>query len=210
MLAAGGIVWRDSSRGRELVVIHRPRYDDWTLPKGKLQQGERWQKAARREVREETGFDVELRDFAGACGYMTRNAPKTVLFWHMELVGEPRFEPEDPKEVDAVEWLSVPEAIRKLTHVPEKRLLAEATAPQGPPMPEASGSEVVAPPFRQPQPAPGTVTAKRPVAPGAGAPPTSQTNDSARASGKLKRSGDDAQSRRGFLTRILGSRDKRR
>jgi ADP-ribose pyrophosphatase YjhB (NUDIX family) len=211
VLAAGGIVWRDAPRGRELAVIHRPRYQDWTLPKGKLESGERWQKGARREVREETGFEVELREFAGACGYMTRNAPKVVLFWHMEVVGEPRFQPEDRHEVDGVEWLTVPEAIRKLTHLPEKRLLAEATAPQGPPVPESSGSEVVTSPFRPPQTPEGTVSAKKPAAAAAGTSASpGAANGVARAASRSRRGSDEPQSRRGFLTRVLGSRGKRR
>ena len=210
ILAAGGIVWRDAPRGRELALIHRPRYHDWTLPKGKLQPGERWQKGARREVREETGFDVELREFAGACGYMTRNAPKVVLFWHMEVTGECRFAPEDPAEVDGVEWLTVPEALRKLTHVPERRLLAEALAPQGPPSPESASSEVVTSPFRPPQTPTGAVSAKKPVAPAAGATPAGQANGFARGAGKSRRAPEDAQTRRGFLTRMLGSRGPRR
>ena len=207
VLAAGGIVWRDAPRGRELAVIHRPRYQDWTLPKGKLAAGERWQKGARREVREETGFDVELRDFAGACGYMTRNAPKVVLFWHMELVGEGRFAPEDTSEVDGVEWLTIPEALRRLTHPPERRLLAEATAPQGPPSPETGGSEVVTSPFRAPQTPAGAVATKPP---GAASAAASAANGSARGTRKQRPARDQAETRRGFLTRVLGARDKRR
>jgi len=60
ILAAGGLVWRNSPRGREIALVHRPKYDDWTLPKGKLDPGESWQDGAVREVEEETGFDVRL------------------------------------------------------------------------------------------------------------------------------------------------------
>src|SRR5512139_3933174 len=88
ILAAGGIVWRDSPRGRQLAVVHRPKYDDWTLPKGKLDPGERWQDGARREVEEETGFRVTLESFAGGCAYLTRRGPKSVLYWNMRLEGE--------------------------------------------------------------------------------------------------------------------------
>jgi 8-oxo-dGTP diphosphatase len=210
ILAAGGIVWRNAPRGRELAVIHRPRYQDWTLPKGKLNPGERWQKGARREVREETGFELELGEFAGACGYMTRNAPKVVLYWHMEVVGECRFAPQDRTEVDDIEWLTVPEALRKLTHVRERRMLAEALAPQGPPSPESSTTEVTTSPFRPPQTPDGTVTAKPPTAAGPGAAPLLPADANRRAAKPSRRTPDTPQSRRGFLTRMLGSRGNRR
>lgn len=210
ILAAGGIVWRDAPRGRELAVIHRPRYHDWTLPKGKLATGERWQKAARREVREETGFDVELREYAGACGYMTRSAPKVVLYWHMEVVGECRFKPEDPAEVDAIEWLTIPEALRKLTHPPERRLLAEATAPQGPPSPETGNAEATNSPFRTPRTPSGTVSAKKPGAANGSAAGGASAEGDARAKRTRRTRTGAAETRRGFLTRVLGSREKRR
>ena len=77
--AAGGLVWCDFSDGRKLAVVHRPRHRDWTLPKGKLGTGERWQDAALREVQEETGLEVRLERFAGSCSYISRRAPKIVL-----------------------------------------------------------------------------------------------------------------------------------
>lgn len=129
VLAAGGLVWRDSpQRGRQIAVVHRPKYDDWTLPKGKLDPGERWQDAAVREVEEETGFEVRLGAFAGGSTHLTGRAPKVVLYWHMEVDGESRFAPENPAEVDALEWLSVNDARRRLTYERERRVLAESTA----------------------------------------------------------------------------------
>jgi 8-oxo-dGTP diphosphatase len=127
ILAAGGIVWRDGARGREIVLIHRPRHGDWTLPKGKLDPGESWQEAAVREVEEETGLSVTLGDFAGSCSYMTRTAPKVVLYWHMRLAGTGKFAPHDSDEVDALEWLPLASAFERLTHERERRLLAEAS-----------------------------------------------------------------------------------
>lgn len=126
ILAAGGLVWRDSPRGRELAVVHRPRYDDWTLPKGKLEPGERWQDAARREVEEETGLQVKLESFAGGCSYLTRRGPKAVLYWHMRVDGKFRFAPHDPSEIDALEWLTFDEAMARLTYDRERRVLAES------------------------------------------------------------------------------------
>jgi 8-oxo-dGTP pyrophosphatase MutT (NUDIX family) len=128
ILAAGGLVWRESPRGRQIAVVHRPKYDDWTLPKGKLDPGESWQDGAVREVAEETGFDVQLGDFAGGCTYLARRAPKVVLYWHMEVEGEPRFAPEDRGEVDGLEWLSVDEAKRRLSYTRERQVLTESVA----------------------------------------------------------------------------------
>jgi 8-oxo-dGTP diphosphatase len=121
--AAGGLVWRESPRGPEIALIHRPKYHDWTLPKGKLARGERWQDAAVREVVEETGFQVRLGKFAGGCTYLTRRGPKVVLYWHMYVDGECRFAPQDPAEVDALVWLSVRKARKRLTHDRERRVL---------------------------------------------------------------------------------------
>src|SRR5262245_48355719 len=128
VLAAGGLVWRDAQRGREIALIHRPKYDDWTLPKGKLDPGESWQDAAVREVEEETGFAVQLGAFAGGLTYLTRRAPKVVLYWHMEVDGECRFAPDDPAEVDALEWLKLREARRRLSYERERSFLAECAA----------------------------------------------------------------------------------
>ena len=58
--AAGGVVWRRGDAGLELAVVHRPRYDDWSLPKGKLDPGETWEEAALREVEEEIGLRCRL------------------------------------------------------------------------------------------------------------------------------------------------------
>ncbi len=124
--AAGGLVWRNSSRGREIALIHRPGYDDWTLPKGKLANGETWQECAVREVEEETGLDVRIGEFAGGCTYLTKRAPKVVLYWHMEVEGSTRFAGENLAEVDALEWLSAEDARRRLTHRRERRVLAES------------------------------------------------------------------------------------
>ena len=126
--AAGGLVWRDSPRGPELAIVHRPQHGDWTLPKGKLDPGERWQDAALREVIEETGLDVELAGFAGSSSYMTNRAPKIVLYWHMVVVGSDRFDPDDPNEVDALEWLLVPEARKRLTYARDRRVVDDALA----------------------------------------------------------------------------------
>lgn len=122
--AAGGLLWRESGGKRWLAVIHRPKYDDWTLPKGKLEPGEPWQAAAIREVGEETGCEVRTMEFAGSVSYTVRGVPKVVLFWHMVPVGESRFRPSD--EVDELVWLTVEEAIDRLTHSGERGLVQDA------------------------------------------------------------------------------------
>ena len=78
--AAGGVVERDGL----VAVVHRPRYDDWSLPKGKLDRGESWEQAALREVREETGLECELGEQLPTVRYMDqRGRPKTVRYWRM-------------------------------------------------------------------------------------------------------------------------------
>jgi 8-oxo-dGTP diphosphatase len=124
--AAGGIVWRQTASGPRLAVVHRARRADWSLPKGRLDQGETWRAAARREVAEETGCDVRLGAFAGAKLYVDRPEPKLVLYWHMEAyrVGPP----EAGGEVDEVAWLSRREALARLDHGSDRRLLLRALA----------------------------------------------------------------------------------
>ena len=111
--AAGGLVWRQGPGGRELALIHRRRYQDWSLPKGKLKNGESWQQAALREVLEETGCEALLGEFAGQIDYDVRGTPKRVMFWHMQAVDECQFYPNE--EVDAIEWLPPDRALKRLT-----------------------------------------------------------------------------------------------
>ena len=122
--AAGGLIWRDSPRGKEVAIIHRTRYGDWTLPKGKLKPGERWQDAALREVAEETGCKVRLGSLAGSISYIVGDVPKVVLFWNMDLVGDCEFRPSE--EVKQLAWLPVSRAIEKLDHAGEKTLLRDS------------------------------------------------------------------------------------
>src|SRR5947207_14916936 len=113
--AAGGVVWRPSSRGDPLVaVVHRPAYDDWSLPKGKLQAEETDTEAAVREVQEETGLRCSLGPEIGRQRYRDRHGRiKEVRYWLMRPEEEGTFEP--TSEVDRLEWLSIPEAVGRLT-----------------------------------------------------------------------------------------------
>jgi 8-oxo-dGTP diphosphatase len=115
--AAGGIVVRD---GRVLVV-HRPKYDDWTLPKGKLDDGESWEAGALREVEEETGLACVLGEEAGRTRYVdSRGRNKEVRYYRMTSDGEPT----PQNEVDEVRWLPLAEAAVLLSYRRDADLLS--------------------------------------------------------------------------------------
>jgi 8-oxo-dGTP diphosphatase len=101
-------------RDGRVALVHRPKYDDWTLPKGKLDGGETWEDAALREVREETGLSCALREELESTHYTDRKGrPKTVRYWRMEpLDGD--FAPND--EVDELRWMTPDDAARCLTY----------------------------------------------------------------------------------------------
>jgi 8-oxo-dGTP diphosphatase len=120
--AAGGIVVRD---GRVLLV-HRPKYDDWTFPKGKAQDGESDEETALREVEEETGLRCELeRELPSSTYTDSQGRPKTVRYWLMRPV-EGEFAPTN--EVDDIAWLSPDEAERGLSYERDRVVLRAATA----------------------------------------------------------------------------------
>jgi ADP-ribose pyrophosphatase YjhB (NUDIX family) len=124
--AAGGLLWDDSRQLRLIAVVHRIRYDDCTLPKGKLNEGESWEKAALREVEEETGYRGKVVGFAGAIGYQTDKGDKLVRFWNMEPMGMNQTAI-DQTEVKEVVWLSPAQACEKLSY-PLERALVESWA----------------------------------------------------------------------------------
>lgn len=126
--AAGGLVWRETEAGPQLLVIHRERYDDWSLPKGKLESGESWPDAARREVAEETGYTVSFQEFAGVTTYYDGRRPKVVLFWNMAVSGAATVHSGDSEslhEVDQIQWVDAQEAAARLTYADERDLVAE-------------------------------------------------------------------------------------
>ena len=92
----GGIVVRDGA----VLLVHRPKYDDWSFPKGKLEEGESWEDGAVREVEEETGLRCELGAFVGSTRYPVPQGPKEVRYYRMTCDGEPRAQ----NEVDEVRW----------------------------------------------------------------------------------------------------------
>jgi len=116
--AAGGVVVRDG----EVLVVHRPRYDDWSLPKGKLERGESWEEAALREVHEEIGFRCRLgRELPSTSYTDQKGRSKVVRYWLMEPE-EGEFTPN--AEVDELRWL-IPSAAAELLSYPHDRELVK-------------------------------------------------------------------------------------
>ena len=121
--AAGGVVWRSVGNGAiEAAVVHRAKYDDWSLPKGKLDAGEHALVAAVREVVEETGLRVVVGRRSMQTRYVHPLGPKRVDYWLMEHVGG-EFAPND--EVDELRWLPPPEAAQLCSHEHDRSVLAD-------------------------------------------------------------------------------------
>jgi 8-oxo-dGTP diphosphatase len=122
--AAGGAVWRWGASDIEVLLVHRPRYDDWTLPKGKLLPYEDDADAALREVEEETGLECELGAELATTRYVdNKGRPKVVRYWAMEVYGQGSqpFRPND--EVDKLLWLEVEKAVGQLTYDRDRDVL---------------------------------------------------------------------------------------
>jgi len=102
--AAGAVVWRSAGTGAQVLLVHRPKYDDWSLPKGKLEPGEHVLEAAVREVREETGLAVTLGRRLPPVRYLAASLPKRVDYWAAEARGAAgEFVPSH--EIDEVAWV---------------------------------------------------------------------------------------------------------
>jgi 8-oxo-dGTP diphosphatase len=115
--AAGGVVVRDG----HVLLVHRPHYDDWTLPKGKLDDGESWEDGALREVAEETGLACELGEEAGRTRYVdSRGRNKEVRYFHMRSEGDPHAQ----NEVDEVRWVPFAEVAELLSYARDVELLS--------------------------------------------------------------------------------------
>jgi len=132
--AAGGVVWRRPTADgpTEVLVVHRPRYDDWSLPKGKCDRGETDEACALREVQEETGLRCALGAELASAAYEDRDGrAKSVRYWAMtvvpDLTGDVRFEPNH--EVDRIEWLPVDAAVARLTYPRDGEVLRSFTGP---------------------------------------------------------------------------------
>jgi ADP-ribose pyrophosphatase YjhB (NUDIX family) len=124
--AAGGLVYRRTrkkSREYEILIVHRPKYDDWSLPKGKLLTAELWEDGAKREVLEETGQRVKIQSFAGPVIYQVAGALKLVLFWRMSIIRRAKFKP--TSEVDKIKWVTTKQAMRWLSYTQDKELISK-------------------------------------------------------------------------------------
>lgn len=119
--AAGGLVVRERDGEREVLVVHRRKYGDWTFPKGKAELGEADEACALREVEEETGLRCELEHELPSTEYLdAQGRPKRVRYWRMRPLGDRL---ELLHEVDEARWVSVPEARELLTHARDVGLL---------------------------------------------------------------------------------------
>jgi 8-oxo-dGTP diphosphatase len=126
--AAGGLVTRPAPDGIEVLVVHRPRYDDWSLPKGKAEQGEADEETACREVEEETGYQCALGEEVGSHRYVDRRGrDKQVRYWRMTVEREGAWAPND--EVDDRRWLTIAQAVDLLTYPDDRELVATLADP---------------------------------------------------------------------------------
>jgi 8-oxo-dGTP diphosphatase len=123
--AAGGVVWRRADGAVEVAIVHRPRYDDWSLPKGKLDAGETFEQAALREVEEEIGARCELGDELPPTTYRDHKSRlKLVRYWLMEAPGT--FDFTANEEVDELRWLAPADALPLLSYDRDRALLEHA------------------------------------------------------------------------------------
>jgi len=121
--ASGGVVLRDGPNGPEVLIVHRPRYDDWSLPKGKREAGETDEQCAVREVEEETGVRCELDRELLPQKYVDRKGrPKVVRYWLMRPKATREFVPNH--EIDQVRWVALAEVAQALTYSGDRDQLA--------------------------------------------------------------------------------------
>ena len=126
VLAAGAVLWRPGSDATvpEIAIVHRPRYDDWSLPKGKVDPGETEPVTAVREVAEETGYRSHLGRRLTAVSYPVEQGVKKVRYWTARAVGG-EFSPNS--EVDELKWLPVAEAMKELGYPHDRKVLRRFT-----------------------------------------------------------------------------------
>jgi 8-oxo-(d)GTP phosphatase len=129
--AAGGVLRRRVDGQVLTVLVHRPRYDDWTFPKGKLLEGESFEEAALREVLEETGLECRIDGQLPPLRYLDQDGrPKVVRYWSMEALGGADLHPTD--EVDEARWFTLDEARKMLSYDRDREVLDALTAHDAP------------------------------------------------------------------------------
>lgn len=130
--AAGALVWRRAGRHIEVCLVHRPRYADWSFPKGKLEPGESLRACCIREVKEESGLDIILGQPVGRISYdLSDGRRKEVRFWiatvaepdDPSLKARPKFKAAPEHEIDEVRWVAVRQAMSMLTHEDDREML---------------------------------------------------------------------------------------
>lgn len=121
--AAGGVVWRMGPGGVEVLLVHRPRYGDWTFPKGKADPGESDEHCALREVAEETGHRCALGRELPAVEYLdAKRRPKRVRYWEMRVIADDGFTPN--AEIGGLAWVTLAGAATRLTYSHDRDVLA--------------------------------------------------------------------------------------
>ena len=129
IVSAGGVVLREHTNGLQVLLIHRERYDDWSLPKGKGEADELLPETAIREIQEETGVTARLGLRLPSLRYKVGKHPKAVHYWRSSVLSQRPRRPDH--EVSAVKWFPIDAALEKATH-PDERAVIEA-AVQAPP-----------------------------------------------------------------------------
>ena len=123
IVAAGAVIWRKSADKKiEIAVVHRPRYNDWTIPKGKLEAGETLIACAYREAQEETGLTFQFGPFLGAVEYPTVDGTKVASYWAAKYIPQSHdFTPNN--EVDLLEWWDAEKASKSLTRDTDRKII---------------------------------------------------------------------------------------
>jgi 8-oxo-dGTP diphosphatase len=124
ILAAGAVLWRKNEKKKiEVIIIHRPKYDDWTFPKGKAEIGEPLISCAYREVLEETNIESAFGPYLGEVEYLTTDGKKKVSFWAARVIKEKEFKANT--EVDQLKWVEVSKVKELLTLNTDKKILEQ-------------------------------------------------------------------------------------